>query len=163
MCVNCNFTNNYAYSSGGALSSVCGDHNCDIYFRNNSFSLNGAKYGGVLRTHKSNVTFDNCDFENNEVYRKGGVGFLSNSTIFIEQSSFIRNHVGFQIKFGEHAGVLYLENFTNVSIYNSKFCGNSAKDYGGCIYASQNSRVLSVGEVIFEYITARYGGVIYGM
>ena len=161
LCTECTFTENYAKSTGGAFCSSC-DYNCEVYLEKTLFSSNNAIYGGVLMTNTSNAKFDDCIFERNEARIFGGAGYLKGkSTIHFVKSAFINNKAWLlSSRKKSHAGALYIIDFTNTTVNNVKFHGNSAKDFGGCIYARGSSIVVLAGATTFEHNSARIGGVM---
>ena len=117
---NCEFNDNTAYSSGGAVFSEC-----DAAISGSDFTRNSADVGGAVFAH-NHLTVDDCTFDDNEATLGGAIDSNGDSVI-IKNSDFTDNDadVGAGISIaGDNA---ILENLT--------FKNNHA-DHGGAIYST---------------------------
>lgn len=150
---NCIFRNNFAFNTGGAISSI-ENGDCKIYnsvFINNSVTCNdeyeNAK-GGAVYSLKSDLLVDSCRFVGN--FAKGNclnaisggaiyVGTYLNNVPSVKNSNFINNYVvstNFRTNW-EYAkgGSIYMINCNlfNDSFINSSVTGNNG--VGGSYYS----------------------------
>ena len=195
----CNFTSNTA-NVGGALiafqnSIVLQDRGTGIdtegMFRRNeinvytsSFSYNRANTGGVMYIQGSNVTLENCSFDQNSArYDGGDIDAVSNSVINITTTNFTNNVVernggvialiGNSITNMQHCvfigngaleegGVLHLSQ-SNANIYNSTFLSSSANVRGGAFLITSNSLFKANKCVFMNNTASQRGGVFYAI
>ena len=150
---NCIFRNNFAFNTGGAISSI-ENGDCKIYnsvFINNSVTFNdeyGNANGGAVYSLKSDLLVDSCRFVGN--FAKGNclnaisggaiyVGAYLNNVPSVKNSNFINNYVvstNFRTNW-EYAkgGSIYMINCNlfNDSFINSSVTGNNG--VGGSYYS----------------------------
>lgn len=150
---NCIFRNNFAFNTGGAISSI-ENGDCKIYnsvFINNSVTCNdeyGNANGGAVYSLKSDLLVDSCRFVGN--FAKGNclnaisggaiyVGAYLNNVPSVKNSNFINNYVvstSFRTNW-EYAkgGSIYMINCNlfNDSFINSSVTGNNG--VGGSYYS----------------------------
>lgn len=149
----CIFRNNFAFNTGGAISSI-ENGDCKIYnsvFINNSVTYNdeyGNANGGAVYSLKSDLLVDSCRFVGN--FAKGNclnaisggaiyVGTYLNNVPSVKNSNFINNYVvstNFRTNW-EYAkgGSIYMINCNlfNDSFINSSVTGNNG--VGGSYYS----------------------------
>lgn len=149
----CIFRNNFAFNTGGAISSI-ENGDCKIYnsvFINNSVTCNdeyGNANGGAVYSLKSDLLVDSCRFVGN--FAKGNclnaisggaiyVGAYLNNVPSVKNSNFINNYVvstSFRTNW-EYAkgGSIYMINCNlfNDSFINSSVTGNNG--VGGSYYS----------------------------
>lgn len=149
----CIFRNNFAFNTGGAISSI-ENGDCKIYnsvFINNSVTRNdeyGNANGGAVYSLKSDLLVDSCRFVGN--FAKGNclnaisggaiyVGTYLNNVPSVKNSNFINNYVvstSFRTNW-EYAkgGSIYMINCNlfNDSFINSSVTGNNG--VGGSYYS----------------------------
>lgn len=149
--VNSTFTNNTATSSGGAIFSSIADISID----NSTFISNSASSGGAIEASMTSVSIINSKFIANNA--SSGAAIWSDGFIFVNNTSFIKNRAsdnGGAIKIDSGLEVIdstFIENTAdtggaiclscsefgpNLSLINSTFLKNSAKDTGGALYLS---------------------------
>lgn len=150
---NCIFRNNFAFNTGGAISSI-ENGDCKIYnsvFINNSVTCNdeyGNANGGAVYSLKSDLLVDSCRFVGNFAKSNclnaisGGaiyVGAYLNNVPSVKNSNFINNYVvstNFRTNW-EYAkgGSIYMINCNlfNDSFINSSVTGNNG--VGGSYYS----------------------------
>ena len=152
------FCNNNADSYGGAMYVVSPIANAalqtNMEINKCNFTRNRASTGGVIHLEFFNtITVLASEFNNNIAYLDGGVFYLDNSYLKINQSEFNHNMAS---RFGGVACVLYYNG--KIEISDSQFRFNKANNSGGAIYsllASINARSTS-----FVNNTALAGGVV---
>lgn len=149
---NCIFRNNFAFNTGGAISSI-ENGDCKIYnsvFINNSVTCNdeyGNANGGAVYSLKSDLLVDSCRFVGN--FAKGNclnaisggaiyVGAYLNNVPSVKNSNFINNYVSTSFRTNwEYAkgGSIYMINCNlfNDSFINSSVTGNNG--VGGSYYS----------------------------
>lgn len=149
----CIFRNNFAFNTGGAISSI-ENGDCKIYnsvFINNSVTCNdeyGNANGGAVYSLKSDLLVDSCRFVGN--FAKGNclnaisggaiyVGAYLNNVPSVKNSNFINNYVvstSFRTNWQyAKGGSLYMINCNlfNDSFINSSVTGNNG--VGGSYYS----------------------------
>lgn len=150
---NCIFRNNFAFNTGGAISSI-ENGDCKIYnsvFINNSVTCNdeyGNANGGAVYSLKSDLLVDSCRFVGN--FAKGNclnaisggaiyVGTYLNNVPSVKNSNFINNYVvstNFRTNWQyAKGGSIYMINCNlfNDSFINSSVTGNNG--VGGSYYS----------------------------
>ena len=150
---NCIFRNNFAFNTGGAISSI-ENGDCKIYnsvFINNSVTYNdeyGNANGGAVYSLKSDLLVDSCRFVGN--FAKGNclnaisggaiyVGTYLNNVPSVKNSNFINNYVvstNFRTNWQyAKGGSIYMINCNlfNDSFINSSVTGNNG--VGGSYYS----------------------------
>lgn len=150
---NCIFRNNFAFNTGGAISSI-ENGDCKIYnsvFINNSVICNdeyGNANGGAVYSLKSDLLVDSCRFVGN--FAKGNclnaisggaiyVGAYLNNVPSVKNSNFINNYVvstSFRTNWEDaKGGSIYMINCNlfNDSFINSSVTGNNG--VGGSYYS----------------------------
>jgi predicted outer membrane repeat protein len=155
---NCVFENNEADSAGGAFYVNGGSPTfTDCMFRGNIAPYGGAMYcnnsnvsmsgcmfdgnmagveGGAMRLYTGTFTITECAFTGNSSTEFGGaISRRSTSTLTVLRSRFTNNIASGDGSVGRGGGV-YSNGSGATVIDNSIFEGNSAKFYGGAIYAA---------------------------
>lgn len=150
---NCIFRNNFAFNTGGAISSI-ENGDCKIYnsvFINNSVICNdeyGNANGGAVYSLKSDLLVDSCRFVGN--FAKGNclnaisggaiyVGAYLNNVPSVKNSNFINNYVvstSFRTnwKYAKGGSIYMINcNLFNDSFINSSVTGNNG--VGGSYYS----------------------------
>lgn len=146
---NCIFRNNFAFNTGGAISSI-ENGDCKIYnsvFINNSVTCNdeyGNANGGAVYSLKSDLLVDSCRFVGN--FAKGNclnaisggaiyVGTYLNNVPSVKNSNFINNYVVSTNWEYAKGGSIYMINCNlfNDSFINSSVTGNNG--VGGSYYS----------------------------
>lgn len=136
----CNFTNNSAYQSGGAIQFyVTG------YVISSLFISNSARHGGAIDFFEIGEVIDSI-FENNHVSESGGA--IYGYKINLSGSTFKNNTA-------QNGGAMGLQDISSVS--NSKFFDNRATSNGGAIWINSGDIFNSK----FSNNIARNGGAIY--
>ena len=156
------FSNNLVFINGAAIhlfaslsNSLIEIIDC-VFMDNNSTSLGGAVYLKMI----GNISIIRGYFSNNFAYNGGAIiSFASQSNSLLEISNcvFIENN---STNFG---GAIYMENYGNNTIINSKFSNNFAS-YGGVIYliSSQSNNLFEIVDCDFsENNSSNYGGTFY--
>ena len=180
--INSVFTNNFAtVHDGGGLCAFSGATNLYVYnvtmnnnrakymgsaihsdatgttIVNSSFDHNtntGNDYGGTLAFYKTNVHIIGCNLTNNNNYY-GGAIYTRNSVteIFVEKCLFVKNYAR------TSGGAIHITGKHKLTLLDSTFIGNSAKNYGGdIIIYGANSYVENCN---FINGTSPIGGSIY--
>lgn len=145
----CIFRNNFAFNTGGAISSI-ENGDCKIYnsvFINNSVTCNdeyGNANGGAVYSLKSDLLVDSCRFVGN--FAKGNclnaisggaiyVGAYLNNVPSVKNSNFINNYVVSTNWEYAKGGSIYMINCNlfNDSFINSSVTGNNG--VGGSYYS----------------------------
>lgn len=167
---NCIFRNNFAFNTGGAISSI-ENGDCKIYnsvFINNSVICNDEyenANGGAVYSLKSDLLVDSCRFVGN--FAKGNcLNAISGGAIYsgtsanldIYYSTFEDNVVT------DRGGAIF--SYSYVGIYDSTFIrnkGTGTSSTGGSIYINGNSNKYSVlnRNIFKDTSVARQGGAIY--
>lgn len=148
---NCQFNKN----NGGisAHSSNLNIHNSN--FTNNFYSTD-VGCGAAIYSTLGDLTVINCNFNGNTVNSEGGAIYFAGTTLIIKNSNFISNSAK---SFG---GAIYSD-YTNFNLINSNFSNNYAQD-GGALYIFMNygPRKLNIEGTKFLKNSARYyGGAIF--
>ena len=142
------FTNNRAYTYGGAISILS---DAETVISNSTFTGNVAETerGGAIRNNGGKLTIIQSNFNENEAHNLGGAvsSFAGAETTVIE-SNFNNNTAG------ERGGALYSEGHLNVS--DSSFVNNTA-DYGGAI-SNQNNAISIILNSTFRNNSASHRG-----
>ena len=120
-----NFTNSTSIC-GGAVFAFQATVNIEQSWFSN---ITATKRGGVIYANKSAVVISESHFDNNMAGRYGGVINAADSDLKITNSSFINNTAS-----RKYGGVAYTVS-TSVGIYGSHFDFNTAKIFGGVMYA----------------------------
>ena len=167
---NCIFRNNFAFNTGGAISSI-ENGDCKIYnsvFINNSVICNDEyenANGGAVYSLKSDLLVDSCRFVGN--FAKGNcLNAISGGAIYsgttanlnIYSSTFEDNVVT------NNGGAVF--SYSYVGIYDSTFLrnkGTGTYSTGGSIYINGNSNKYSVlnRNIFKDTSVARQGGALY--
>ena len=157
--VNCNFTNNYADATGGAIRWGKSDgYLANLMFVNNSAGIvnNGdQKRGGSLYSDGDarNAQLINITIKDSSSYAEGGAIYWTGSGSTFENIS-VENSYSVNSR-----GTIYISN-ANIKLYNAKINDVHAKGSGGAIYWNGAS-----GELINVSISNTYsngdGGAIY--
>ena len=166
-----NFTLNYAYDSGGAISSV------DSTVERGSFTNNSADNCGGAIDATDDLTVKDCQFTNNRAYVCGGAVntggntyakiidsvFINNTAIERGGAITIENSMHsmsifsclFEESSAKKGGAIHAEGYMEVT--DSTFERNSASEKGGAIDAQND---LSMSNASFVKNKAEYGGAI---
>lgn len=142
---NCNFTDNRAWNSAGAISS-----NKKITVENCNFNNNTADYYGAGFFYDVNII--NCSFTNNVGGKRGGAFYCYNSNI--TNCIFINNRQEEEEYYEVYGGALAI---TSSTVSNCNFTNNSAID-GGAIWSQGNSTINNCN---FINNSANNGGAIF--
>ena len=136
----CNFTNNSAYYSGGAISTYYSGGgisavNVSISFCN--FMDNIAQYGGgAISTFRTNLFISNCALLNNSAIRDGGAINIWFGSVSISDSELAYNSA-------ERSGGAILVLTGKLLIYDSKLTNNKAPSGGVIALLSVNASIMS--------------------
>jgi len=143
----CNFNNNQARKSGGAISIHDSDGTLtvsgSIFANNKCDGIGGAIFGG----RANRISVSDSIFTNNKAIREGGAiyGRADLSSKHITGSTFTNN------KAIREGGAIYGNGFT---VNNSKFTNNEAKTNGGAIYIRSDEStapsILRLNSVTFK-------------
>ncbi len=170
------FTNGVASPSkyagmneGGAIFFKGGN----LYLENDTFSSNSASdYGGAVHINKGMTDYgefykafayiNNCKFINNAVKYFGGAISLYDSDVYVTNCYFESNQA--EKKGG---AISLLNGMANLTVINSTFIKNSAKDNGGAleIEALNTYNVRYFADIYnstFISNSAKYGGAVIG-
>ena len=152
---NCDFINNRASESGGALFIFSSEFN-NTNITNCNFINNSALNGGAIYNYDGAKNIVNCTFINNTASSLGGAIYNENNVnLNIYNGTFI-NNTGFS------GGAIANSNIDYINISNSNFINNTAFVYGGAIYNDQ-SNGLNVSNSNFIGNNASWGGVLYSL
>ena len=162
---NCNFIDNYAFGSGGAvylgsgiikncifvnnMVKTCHGGAIQFYFEgeviNCSFTNNRAdKFCGGAIDFNRNSKVTNCNFTNNSAKYGGAIAFEWNNIGTVTNCNFANNSA-------KYGGAIEFDGQGNV--VNSSFTGNNAP-IGSAIYFSSASRAKTISNSIFLNNTA---------
>jgi len=145
--VNCNFDNNRAQDSGGAIKVIGGSSWSGTgtykYIRS-SFDNNSSNRGGVICGSTSGNYSNSgrheifaCNFTNNTATTNGGV-YYANS---IGGGGFTASNSLFEQNTSNQGGVYWAHWGSNLfSFYNSTFIGNGSVEGGGVCYWSEDDQ-----------------------
>ena len=127
-------------------------------FNLSNISNNRAAYhGGVLYSMNSSLKFDQSMLDNNHA-GKGGVMFITKSTMDIQNCIFISNHA-----YGSSGdgGVMYANMDSVWSAKSCQFKNNSA-EFGAVVHVDNTNLEMRIEKCIFLYNKANIdGGVFY--
>ena len=112
--------------------------------------------GGALIVSNSDVTFDNCLFED-EANIGGAIYSELESNIMIQNSTFISNHAKGCSNDLCYGGALFINGLSTVSILGSTFTNNTSEEQGG-MAAICNASLLVSHSKILNNTAVRYGG-----
>jgi len=131
----CNFSNNIANQSGGAIYVVNSTTNYPTY-ENTDFSNNSASEGGAVFNDASSPQFKYCYFEENKaLYGGGAINSNGTGNILIENTTFIKNETSDGNQYGT-GGAIQI-NGSTANVVNSVLVNNTADgsndDGGGAI------------------------------
>ena len=146
--LNSTFENNVQGKVGGVVLS---DHS-KINVTSCKFVGNKASKGGVFSATKSTIHVQKSTFVNNSAV-DGGVAYLTGSTAIFSQTSVINSMAT------GHGGIISGLDSTKIRVKDSNFSFSSAI-YGGCIYLETYSGLAAYNSR-FENSLARSGGVIF--
>ena len=172
---NCSFTFNSAYN-GGALAAVKSDVHLTAcnFIRNNAmkggaFSINGTLYaihcilvnntahlnGGVgYIGEDSNIKIKTAMFKANSALIYGGVFWIRQSIVNIDNSSFAYNWAGIT------SGVIDAQNTSIINICQATFSGNKANGgYGGVLIGRRSTKFF-ISDVKIQGNSAEKCGVM---
>lgn len=152
------FSNNSALSCG--VLSANRLYYLNVTMVDSTFSFNNAigtsDGGGVACFGAAVVETVNCVFDDNRATSNAGVFNGKNSSIVIDESTFLRNMAQ------GNGGVMYTNEYqTNYTIQHSIFQRNSAND-GGVMYVQSNSNIeIGASCTYIENYATDKGGVFY--
>lgn len=121
---NSTFTDNTAYSDGGAISAFNTVELTNCIFSSNKVTNMVKTFGGAVYSTKD-IYAENCTFADNSAKNFGGA-IYANGNIIVEKSKFIRNTA-------DIGGAIRSNNDNSLSVVNSRFINNSASKTGGAI------------------------------
>lgn len=162
------FIQNTAHYFGGAID-ILHAHNAVLLVDTSTFIDNSAMHGGVLNvfgTYSTRITVTDCEFQDNNAKKDGGVIALLSNIYFwsayaikmnISHSNFTGNKVG------DHGGVMAISNTENsiVAITKSNFINSGALEGGGVLSAGQNDKInITINESTFNNNEANKGGAL---
>ena len=184
---NCQFTENKATNSGGALYS----YGSTVEVRDSDFAGNNAANGGaVCMSGRYNVkpyyatltVHEGCTFTNNCATGSGGAIYMENSsgTSYTDDDGELKYYhnavnilgaegnpvvfTGNQATSG-HGGVLRMGNRVDLTVdyatFDNNSCGNSTGYVGGVIYAGACDTVKLTNSTFTNNSTTGSGGVLY--
>lgn len=147
---NCIFIDNYSEMGGAGLDTW----NSSPTIINCTFLRNVSSAGGAIRFRDSDVTIDNCLFENNTATgdnpKSAGI-YAWDTTCLITNTNFINNT-------GVNGGGFMCNN-GSATLTNCTFSENYASN-GGAVY--NNYGVLVIDQCLFDMNTSGWnGGAIY--
>ena len=156
--IGCQFINNFANGSGGAVYQY--GNNCEFVLERNNFSNNrandtgGAVYFGGTST---SISVTDSSFVNNRAVKSGGAIYSIGNYVSLSSSTFTNNSAS-------SCSVLAVANYYHVSVNftNSVFTYNTATDYIGgvaCIYNTS----INILNSVFKHNSAYFhnAGVFY--
>ena len=151
---NDNFTNNNAFSAGGAIFTPLSNNGIDIGYSNfiaNTASEGGAIYSGVKGYNDRNI--HDCNFTNNSALN-GGAIYIANDNQVIINCNFNGNNAT-----GDGGAVYVMSGLQSVNIRNSQF-KNSHANNGGAVYygGTTGSKPLVIKDSDFIKNTAVHNG-----
>lgn len=179
---NCTIRNNTAISDSGAIENggarvvatdtVFVDNTCDgdggvIYsfagasssFTNCRFEGNKATNDGGVFANFDDLSIDACYFSENASDDDGGVLYSNSAVVRITNSLFSMNSAGKSgDAFAASGGAIYSASGDNITVVDSLFALNTARDLAGAMYTS------GIGELEncrFDGNSAEFGGAIY--
>ncbi len=150
------FSNNRALNCGVLSASRL--YHMNVTMVDSTFSFNNAigttLDGGVACFGSAGVKIVNCVFDDNKATSNAGVFTGRNSSIVIDESTFLRNMAE------GNGGVMYTNDYqTNYTIQHSIFQRNSA-NYGGVMYVSNSNIEIEASTYIENHATGK-GGAFY--
>ncbi|MBE6823955.1 MAG: hypothetical protein E7513_01275 [Ruminococcaceae bacterium] len=163
----CNFTQNKAANSAGALAV---QSSSNVELPDCTFIENSAVSGGAIYTssdsyiNMTNLVFDgnSANFSTNNSGGNGGAVYISGSTVTLDNVDFYNNSAD------NNAGGIY-QGDCDLNIDSTcEFSGNSAGNHAGAIYltyktnadGSKDGSKLTATDVAFENNTAQAGGAV---
>lgn len=163
------FISNKADTGGAATIS----EGSSINIVNTLFQLNNALAatennvgGGALVISGAGTTsISNSRFINNSAVRRAGAMYVGkDNSLTLEDSLFENNTANGQLALNGSAGAIVVENGAYVSIKNTNFNDNSARNKGGAIYINRGASVILDSAIFNSNIatdTTSYGGGIF--
>ena len=147
--INCNFTNNAVNDSGGAIELWQSGPN--FYISNCNFINNTANHyaGAVYEGYRGNLT--DCNFEGNKAMNGGAVW---------SDSSNVVNNCNFTNNVANEAGGAVNWRYGTPNITDCIFDNNTAPK-GGALYLNKSSEESFISNCDFINNTADVGGAIY--
>ena len=162
---------------------VYADNGTDNTIHDSKFIDNSGNYGGAVHaTRNSNVTVNNCIFDNNIANIDGGTLYGRASSIITVSSSVFNNNTavndavmlafdGSKItlenitfsnnKAGHDGGAVYVYDNSMLAISNCSFTGNQANNSGGAIYGRKSSIITIEESIIVNGSAQNSGGGVY--
>ena len=170
----CNFTNNKAFTAGGAIHVVSGSvsiSKCELtnnsadqrggaiyVYKGRNVSIadstltnNGGRYGGSICAGSGSVSISNSELTNNRA-DYGGAIYVPSGNVSISNSELTNNRANY------NSGTIYV-GLGSVSISNSKLMNNRADREGGAIYVYKGKNV-SISDSTLTNNSANNGGAI---
>ena len=138
----------------GSYGTVSLHDNCSLSMNNAEFLQNTATEGAAIFGQKVTVNTNDCTFANNSASREGASLHKDSKSMMIGVT-FLNNSAT-----ESNGGSIHLQHSYYLQISNSKFVGNSAKEYGGSIHVD-NSSELTLNNVTFhKKKSAHTGGAV---
>ncbi len=163
--VQCSFEENWALIEGGAVSfeEACGEYlfrDCE-FLRDSTIDGSGAIFS-VSACDEEKITFEHCQFEENQGTIGGAFGFISihseassNHIFIFDSTNFIRNNSR-----NSTGGALFFAPKKNdtvqIKIRGCSFLGNNSLNAGGGIYIEHYSFGNSIMEIDNSYFRNNY-------
>ena len=157
---NCTFNNNKVGEGEGGAIAI---NQVDCIFENNTFNKNSATRGGAIAIYKDNVVIKDSTFKENFAEAAGailidGSNALIDNDVFIDNAATRYNGGAISAISGIYqGGWKYTAN--NVTVNNSKFDGNTAKNYGGAL--SLNAPNIMASTFTNNKANGSFGGALY--
>ena len=151
------FTFRNCYSGNGGVMTISHPITTieDCVFINNET----AECGGAIYCYSSNLTINNCVFENNVGYCGAAIGYLNYREYYEGKLTIIGSEF-YDNTSWDNAGAVYYNSYAGEStISDCVFDNNFALEYGGAIMGSGNG--LTIDGCQFNANMANYGGVLY--
>lgn len=149
--MSCDFTENSAQKSGGAIYSAA--KNLDI--NDSSFTDNNSvENGGAVAVVSSlDTLLNNITAKNNTAKSNGGFLYADAASPRISSSALTENSA-------ENGGAIALANTSNARILDTNFKTNEAKSNGGALYVCDQNTTATVLESNFESNISTDGAAI---
>ncbi len=171
---NCLFTNNYAWSRGGAISCIDEDYfdyiDTKPRIKGNEFIYNSADYGGAIYCRESDAGITENSIHNNNADYYGGAVYLRecddpvlNNNIMYENSTsnggavYVYNTHGYYINNtiiknkSTVGGAFHITNYSHPQVYNSIIYYNEAKNSGNQVYLEDDRSDPSFYNCFIQY------------
>ena len=139
-----------SYSNTVTTPIVVGDSSAAIYTSKFKNQIGGL--GSTIKMESSNVTIDNCAFENSVGLEEGGVAYLMKSSLRVYNTQFkeLSSPRG-----GVFSGIMS----SHISVYNSTYNQVSSSTSGGVFFMSSGSIQMFDSQILNS--TSPIGGALY--